>query len=139
MLQALAPGPAATTPTPTASPATPPAERKVIVVTMWGGVEYENFKSALEQFEKETGIKVELIRQDRIRDYIMMQLAEGKPGFDVAVIPWPAFAVELAEKGLLMDVSDIVEDVKPDLVSPLLRRRRQVQRQVLRGPNQDVG
>ncbi len=96
----------------------PPKEKVIKVAGQWAGPEGEAFQAALQEYAKKYGVKIEYIQVDKLRDYVLTQLQSGSPEFDIAIVPWPHFVRELAERGYLEDVSDVIAELKDDIINP---------------------
>ncbi|WP_324735117.1 extracellular solute-binding protein [Thermococcus sp. SY098] len=114
-----------TSPSPTSSPTSPTQTQQktveVIVYGQWGGVEGQNFQNALKQYEKEhPNVKIKYVIQSKLRDAVLTELATGSPGFDIAILPWPALIKELGEKGQLEPLNSVVDAYKGEIMENLL-------------------
>ncbi|OYT25868.1 MAG: hypothetical protein B6U95_08340 [Thermofilum sp. ex4484_82] len=96
-------------------PAPPPKEEvELVVFSLWGGTEEENFLKALKAFEEKTGIKVKHVSQttEGLQVGIPTQFAAGKTVADLIVAPWPAWIRELGKAGHLLEVTDLIDPTK---------------------------
>ncbi len=117
---------ASTTSAPTSSTSTSSATQtakpvEIVVYGQWGGVEGQNFQNALKQYEKEhPNVKIKYVIQSKLRDAVLTELATGSPGFDIAILPWPALIKELGQKGQLEPMNSVVDAYKGDIMENLL-------------------
>ncbi|HDM92602.1 MAG TPA: carbohydrate ABC transporter substrate-binding protein [Candidatus Korarchaeota archaeon] len=105
--------PPTTTPAPTTPPPTEAPPVELVVASLWGGKEEENFLKCLEAFTQETGISVKHIHltEEELRAF-PAQFKAGKSIADVILLPWPATIREWGEAGFLMDVSGLIDTTK---------------------------
>lgn len=69
------------------------------VAAVWTGIEQENFKKVLAEFEKRTGAKVTFVpAQDPIINFLGSKIAGGAPP-DVAMLPQPGAIKQAVDKG----------------------------------------
>ena len=95
-------------------PAPAPAKPTLIVIGPWAGPEMEKYKPVLEAAEEALGIEIEyrIYRAEDLGAILPSQFeAEMTPG-DVIHWCWPVAIREMAEKGHLTDLSDIVDTTK---------------------------
>ena len=99
---------------PPAPPPAPPKEVELVVFSLWGGKEEENFLKALDAFTKKTGIKVKHVAQttEGLMVGLPAQFAAGKSVADVVIVPWPAWIKELAKEGHLLEVTGLIDPTK---------------------------
>ena len=119
-------GGTSTTPQPSsptsASSTTTQKPVEVVIYGQWGGVEGQNFQNALKVYEQEhPNVKIKYVVQSKLRDAVLTELATGSPGFDIAIMPWPALITELAQKNQLESMNSVVDSYKGDIMENLLK------------------
>ncbi|HEX9856945.1 MAG TPA: extracellular solute-binding protein, partial [Paracoccaceae bacterium] len=67
----------------------------------WGGVDKELFESVIAYFEAATGANVEYTGGDGFEQRIMIDVEAGSPP-NIAVVPQPGLAADLAKRGKLV-------------------------------------
>ncbi len=70
----------------------------------WGGVDKELFESVVAYFEAATGADVEYSGGDGFEQRVMVDVEAGSPP-DIAVIPQPGLAADLAKRGKLVPLA----------------------------------
>jgi multiple sugar transport system substrate-binding protein len=93
----------------------------VVIYGQWGGVEGQNFESALKTYEQEhPNVKIKYVIQSKLRDSVLTELATGSPNFDIAILPWPALIKELGQKGQLEPMNSVVNYYNGEIQKDLL-------------------
>ena len=82
----------------------------VEMIAKWTGGELEAAKQVMQAFTDETGIKVDLQGVGDDLPTILSTRVEGGDPPDVAQLPQPGLLVDLAQKGALLPIDDIVGD-----------------------------
>jgi len=98
------------------APAT--GEGSIVVTSLWGGAEEENFRAVLEAFTAETGI--EATYEGNRQDYataLQTRISGGNPP-DVAIIPGIGFLRRFARDGSIIPLSELGVEVNPDEYAP---------------------
>lgn len=93
----------------------PPAEEtELTVFSLWSDQEEANFEEALAKFTENTGITVNHVAYstDELLVTVPTQLEAGEAIADVIIAPWPSWILDLADDGLLADVSDMMDTTK---------------------------
>lgn len=93
----------------------PPAEEtELTVFSLWSDQEEANFEEALAKFTENTGITVNHVAYstDELLVTIPTQLEAEEAIADVIIAPWPSWILDLADDGLLADVSDQMDTTK---------------------------
>ncbi len=109
----------ATTTSQTTTTSQKPVE--VVIYGQWGGVEGQNFESALKVYEQEhPNVKIKYVVQSKLRDSVLTELATGSPSFDIAILPWPALIKELGQKGQLEPMNSVVNAYNGEIQKDLL-------------------
>lgn len=82
-------------------------ETELTVYSLWSDQEEANFVEALDQFTENTGIEVNHVAYstEELLVTVPTQLEAGEAVADVIIAPWPSWILDLAEDGLLADVS----------------------------------
>ncbi len=98
--------------TTTTSPTTTTAKQVTItVIGPWSGTSAEYFKAVIGNFTaKYPNIKVNYIskRAEDLAKTAPLQFAAGKTPADVIITPWAWWIVEMAKKGYVVDISDMI-------------------------------
>lgn len=84
------------------------AGKTITMMGTWGGQELDAFKKMVAPFEKSTGIKVEFTGTRDLATVLTTRVEAGNPP-DVAALPNPGMAKELAEGGRLVDLGKILD------------------------------
>jgi multiple sugar transport system substrate-binding protein len=89
-------------------------EKELTVFSLWSDQEEANFKEALAKFTENTGINVTHVAYSTTELLVTVptQLEAGEAIADVIIAPWPSWILDLAEDGLLADVSDLMDTTK---------------------------
>ncbi|HDQ05268.1 MAG TPA: carbohydrate ABC transporter substrate-binding protein [Candidatus Bathyarchaeota archaeon] len=89
-------------------------ETELTVFSLWSDQEEANFKEALARFTENTGIEVNHVAYSTTELLVTVptQLEAGEAIADVIIAPWPSWILDLAEDGLLADVSDYMDTTK---------------------------
>ena len=74
--------------------------QKLTIDGTWGGVDKALFESVIAYFEAATGAQVEYAGGDGLEQRVMIDVEAGSPP-NIAVIPQPGLAAELAKRGKL--------------------------------------
>jgi alpha-glucoside transport system substrate-binding protein len=83
--------------------------KTVQVAAVWTGPEQENFRTALDEFEKRTGATVEFVPTgDNVATFIGSKIEGGAPP-DVAMLPQVGVLKQFADKGWLKPVGDATQ------------------------------
>jgi len=82
--------------------------QKLVIDGPWGGVDKELFESVLAYFEAATGASVEYNGGDGFEQRIMVNVEAGSPP-DIAVVPQPGLAADLAKRGKLTPLGDATQ------------------------------
>jgi len=82
--------------------------QKLVIDGPWGGVDKELFESVLATFEAATGASVEYNGGDGFEQRIMVNVEAGSPP-DIAVVPQPGLAADLAKRGKLTPLGDATQ------------------------------
>ena len=113
--------PSATSTASTAPTSSTQKQVTVVIYGQWGGIEGQNFESALKVYEEEhPNVKIKYVIQTKLRDAVLTELATGSPNFDIAILPWPALIKELGEKGQLEPLNSIVNYYNGEIQKDLL-------------------
>jgi ABC-type glycerol-3-phosphate transport system substrate-binding protein len=100
-------------------PSRPPT---VEVVAVWTGVEQEAFRKVLEVFEREANVTVSYTAAgDDIATILGTRLQGGKPP-DVAMLPQPGLLEDLARRGSLVPLEEVVGQAVDRDLAPIWRR-----------------
>lgn len=91
-----------------------PTQRELTVFSLWSDQEEANFKEALARFTENTGIPVKHVgySTEELLITIPTQLQAGEAIADVVIAPWPSWILDLAQDGLLADVSGMMDATK---------------------------
>lgn len=79
--------------------------QKLVIDGPWGGVDKALFESVIGYFEAATGAQVEYNGGDGFEQRIMVNVEAGSPP-DIAVVPQPGLAADLAARGKLVPLGD---------------------------------
>jgi alpha-glucoside transport system substrate-binding protein len=82
----------------------------VEVLAKWTGVEFDAAREVMHAFDDETGIKVDLQGVGDDLPTILTTRIEGGDPPDVAQLPQPGLLTNLAERGELKPIEDLVGD-----------------------------
>jgi len=83
-------------------------QRTVTVLGTWGGQELEAFRKVLEPFEVATGIRVDFTGTRDLVAVLTTRVQAGNPP-EIALLPNPGFAAELARDGHLVALDDVLD------------------------------
>ncbi len=90
---------------------TPTEKVKLVVIGPWSGKSAEYFKAVIDNFTKKyPNIEIEYIarRAEDIAKTAPLQFAAGKTPADVIITPWAWWIVEMAKKGYVLDISNLI-------------------------------
>jgi len=92
----------------------PTGPKKLTVISLWSGTEEDNFLQVLGNFTENTGIESRHIgySTQELKITIPTQLAANASIFDLAIAPWPADILNWANKGYLVEVTDLIDASK---------------------------
>ena len=105
----------ATTPTPEATPVAEVEEAitlvRLTVIGPWSGVEQEYFLKVIEEYQRANpGVEIRYVpmRPEDVARTAAIQFEAGIAPADVIITPWAWWIVEMARKGHVVDVTDLV-------------------------------
>ncbi len=83
----------------------------IVVTSLWGGAEQENFQKVLDDFKTKTGITAKYeSNRDNYATVLQTKISGGNPP-DVAIIPGIGFLRRFAKDGTIKKISDLGIDV----------------------------
>lgn len=93
---------------------TQPSEEGLTVFSLWSDAEEANFEQALARFTENTGINVNHVgySTEELLITVPTQLQAGEAIADIIIAPWPSWILDLAQDGLLADVSGMMDTSK---------------------------
>ncbi|HET9443611.1 MAG TPA: ABC transporter substrate-binding protein [Acidimicrobiales bacterium] len=93
----------------------------VEVIAKWTGGELDAAKQVMAAFTEETGIKVNLQGVGDDLPTILSTRVEGGNPPDIAQLPQPGLLVDLAKRGALIPIDDVVGDAVDERYEPVWR------------------
>jgi alpha-glucoside transport system substrate-binding protein len=93
----------------------------VEMIAKWTGGELEAAQAVMAAFTDETGIQVDLQGVGDDLPTILTTRIEGGNPPDVAQLPQPGLLVDLAERGALLSIEDVVGDAVDERYAPVWR------------------
>lgn len=110
-------------------------ENELVVYSTWEQVEAENFEKVLDLFTKKTGIKVvhNSIPGEELKTVIVTKIAGGNPP-DLVVTTYISWLRWLAEKNILLDVTDLIEPMENQFIGTSFVDAAKYESRIYAGP-----
>lgn len=83
-------------------------ERVLRVLGSWEGPELDAFEAVVAPFEERTGYRIDYTATRNLRGVLEASFEAGRPP-DLAGLPGPGFMLELARKGRLIDLGEVLD------------------------------